>query len=200
MPARTSFTGRIGFVLLLVLCATVAQAQVSLRGQVTDAATARALPSAEVELLEINRTVTTSTSGEFAINNVPAGDYTLRVSTLGYQAVERQVRVSASGATSENIALAAVGATEEIVVTGYRAAQANALQDKRMAAMIKEAITADDAGKLPDQNVAEALRRVTGVTATVDQGEGRYVTGCSAIPSARLGARPRTRSRPAATC
>ena len=82
-----------------------------------------------------------------------------------------------------DLALAAVGVTEEILVTGYRAAQANALQDKRMAAMIKETLTADDAGKLPDQNVAEALRRVTGVTATVDQGEGRYVTVRGVDPS-----------------
>ena len=37
-------------------------------------------------------------------------------------------------------------------------------------------MTADDAGKLPDQNAGETLARVVGVAVTTDQGEGRYVT------------------------
>jgi TonB-dependent receptor len=160
-----------------------AEAQVTLRGQVTDAATGRALPSAEVRLEELGRSVATATSGEYVISNVPAGSYTLVVRTVGYRSVERTIQVTGSEAPPGDVALAAVGVTEEVVVTGYRAAQANAMQDKRMAAMIKETLTADDAGKLPDQNVAEALRRVTGVTSTVDQGEGRYVTVRGVDPS-----------------
>ncbi|MGH1556837.1 TonB-dependent receptor plug domain-containing protein [Caulobacter segnis] len=35
--------------------------------------------------------------------------------------------------------------------------------------------TANDVGKLPDQNVAEAVHRLPGVTIANDQGEGRYV-------------------------
>ena len=41
---------------------------------------------------------------------------------------------------------------EEIEVTGFRLAQITALQDKRSAKIIKESVTANDAGKLPDQN------------------------------------------------
>jgi TonB-dependent receptor len=171
------------FATLLLCAAAEAQVQVAIRGEVTDANTSRVLPSAEVQLLEIGRTVTTATGGQYAFNNVPAGNYTLRVTTLGYQPVEQTVTVPASGTATANVGLVAVGLTEEIVVTGYRASQANALQDKRMSAMIKETLTADDAGKLPDHNVAEALRRVTGVTATVDQGEGRYVTVRGIDPS-----------------
>lgn len=183
MSAALSIASRIGLLAGLLLVAAIAEAQVSVRGQITDAATGRSLPSAEVTLEELNRRVITSTSGQFTINNVPPGSYTLSVSYGGYRSVDRSIQVSASDAESIDVALAAIGVTEEVVVTGYRAAQANALQDKRMAAMIKETITADDAGKLPDQNVAEALRRVTGVTATVDQGEGRYVTVRGVDPS-----------------
>ena len=183
MPAATSLTLRLLVLTGLVLLAAAAEAQVAVRGEVTDAATGRALPSAEVTLEELGRRVTTTTSGEYTISGVPPGSYTLVVRTLGYRPVERTIQVSEAQATTADIALAAVGVTEEVVVTGYRAAQANALQDKRMSAMIKETLTADDAGKLPDQNVAEALRRVTGVTATVDQGEGRYITVRGVDPS-----------------
>ncbi len=65
---------------------------------------------------------------------------------------------------------------EVITVSGTRLAQATALQDKKSSKVIKESVTANDAGKLPDQNAAETLVRVSGVSVTTDQGEGRYVT------------------------
>ena len=167
----------------LLLIGSVASAEVLLRGQVTDAVTGRALGSAEVRLVELGRTALTSSGGEFRFGDVPAGEYTLRITYIGYAPAEGRVVIGDSGTQVEDVTLAAIGTTEEIVVTGYRAALASALQDKRMSAVIKESLTADDAGKLPDQNVAEALRRITGVTATVDQGEGRYVTVRGVDPS-----------------
>lgn len=64
---------------------------------------------------------------------------------------------------------------EEIVVTGQRAAQRRSIEQKRDADNMIEGLSADDAGKLPDQNVSESVRRLPGVTVTNDQGEGRYV-------------------------
>ena len=183
MSASLSFACRTVLLFSLLSIATLAKAQVQVRGQVVDVATNRPLPSAEVRVVELGRSEVTSPSGNFTISNVPPGDYTLRVRYVGYAPAERSVQVSGTDSQTLDFALAAIGTTEEIVVTGYRAAQANALQDKRMSTIIKETLTADDAGKLPDQNVAEALRRITGVTATVDQGEGRYVTVRGVDPS-----------------
>lgn len=183
MSAGSVFASRLALAASLLVLAVAARAEVTVRGSVTDLVTHRPLPSAEVRIEELGRSVTTTTSGTYRFTGVPAGSYTLSVGSLGYQTSERSVEVSENEDTRADVTLAAVGATEEVVVTGYRAAQANALQDKRMSAVIKETLTADDAGKLPDQNVAEALRRVTGVTASVDQGEGRYVTIRGVDPS-----------------
>ena len=65
---------------------------------------------------------------------------------------------------------------DTIVVTGRRAADRLAIDDKRNADGQVDAIRADDVGRLPDQNVAEAVRRLPGVTTVNDQGEGRYLT------------------------
>ncbi|KQS05024.1 hypothetical protein ASG11_12825 [Sphingomonas sp. Leaf357] len=65
--------------------------------------------------------------------------------------------------------------TADIVVTGTRAGERRALQEKRKSDNFVEAIYANDVGKLPDQNVAEAVRRLPGVSVANDQGEGRYV-------------------------
>ena len=68
------------------------------------------------------------------------------------------------------------GVIEEIVVTGIRASLNDALNTKRGASAIVDAITAEDIGKFPDQNVAESLSRVSGVTVTRDFGEGEKVS------------------------
>lgn len=63
----------------------------------------------------------------------------------------------------------------DIVVTGTRAGERKAIEEKRKADNFVEAIYANDVGKLPDQNVAEAVRRIPGLSVANDQGEGRYV-------------------------
>jgi TonB-dependent receptor len=70
---------------------------------------------------------------------------------------------------------AQTGEGETIVVTGQRASDRASLQRKRAADNTTEVVSADDAGKLPDQNVAEAARRLTGVSVATDKGEGRYI-------------------------
>lgn len=64
----------------------------------------------------------------------------------------------------------------EITVTGIRGSLQRAAEIKRDAPQIVDVITAEDVGKLPDSNVAEALQRVTGVQITRVFGEGQSVS------------------------
>lgn len=64
---------------------------------------------------------------------------------------------------------------EEIVITGIRASLERSIDIKRNSSQIVEAITADDIGKFPDQNVAESLQRVPGVQIDRQGGEGTKV-------------------------
>ncbi|WP_022684159.1 TonB-dependent receptor [Sphingobium bisphenolivorans] len=52
---------------------------------------------------------------------------------------------------------------EEIVVTGVRASIVGALNVRKESTQIVDSIVAEDVGKLPDNNVIEALQRITGV-------------------------------------
>lgn len=53
---------------------------------------------------------------------------------------------------------------QDIVVTGVRASVGSALQLQRTAPQLQQSIVAEDIGKLPDNNVVEALQHVTGVS------------------------------------
>ncbi|MYN01406.1 TonB-dependent receptor [Pseudoduganella sp. DS3] len=63
-----------------------------------------------------------------------------------------------------------------VVVTGYRYAIEKSLDQKRDANSIVEVITAEDIGKFPDKNVADALQRVPGVIIDRSGGEGKNVS------------------------
>jgi TonB-dependent receptor len=55
---------------------------------------------------------------------------------------------------------------DTVVVTGVREALAKGLENKKEAVQVVESIVAEDIGKLPDNNVIEALQRVAGVQVT----------------------------------
>lgn len=65
---------------------------------------------------------------------------------------------------------------DAVVVTGYRYAIEKSLDQKRNANAIVEVVTAEDVGKFPDKNVADALQRVPGVIVTRSGGEGKNVS------------------------
>ena len=90
---------------------------------------------------------------------------------------------------SNSVAVALVGSTmpsfsqaeeleiEEVIVEGgIRASLKKSMDIKRDTAGVADAISAEDMGKFPDTNLAEALQRITGVSIDRSRGEGSKVT------------------------
>ncbi len=67
-------------------------------------------------------------------------------------------------------------AMEEIVVRGIRGSLTSAMDIKRNADGVVDAISAEDIGKFPDANLAESLQRITGVSIDRVSGEGNQIT------------------------
>ena len=65
---------------------------------------------------------------------------------------------------------------EEIVVEGIRGSLKRSMDIKRDSMGVVDAITAEDIGKFPDTNLAEALQRITGVSIARERGEGSSIT------------------------
>jgi len=84
-----------------------------------------------------------------------------------------------AGAASAQTAPAAAAPADEVeavVVTGFRASLANALDVKRRENDLVDVIKAQDIADFPDLNLAESLQRVPGVSIDRDGGEGRTIT------------------------
>lgn len=67
-------------------------------------------------------------------------------------------------------------AVEYVKVVGQAASMDQALQEQKRSDSISSVVHADAIGQLPDNNAAEALQRIPGVSTERDQGEGRFVT------------------------
>ena len=78
--------------------------------------------------------------------------------------------------TEEAQAGEAAADEEEIVVTGIRQSIRAAIDLKRDLDVVADVITAEDIGKFPDKNVAEALQRVPGIVINREFGEGERVS------------------------
>ncbi len=86
-----------------------------------------------------------------------------------------QNTTSSSDAASSKSSQPNSATDQDILVTGVRASVGSALQLQRNATSLQQSIVAEDIGKLPDNNVVEALQHVTGVSIIRDSAEPSVV-------------------------
>ncbi|SFW31723.1 TonB-dependent receptor [Pseudomonas sp. NFACC04-2] len=99
-----------------------------------------------------------------------------RTSTAGLVGFTFTALALAIASERLNAAEQASGATEHVEVVGQAASIDQALKEQRSADSIKSVVHADGVAQLPDENVAEAVQRLPGVSVERDQGEGRFVS------------------------
>ena len=97
-----------------------------------------------------------------------------RTSTAGL--VGFTLTALAMAVASERLSAAETSATEHVEVVGQAASIDQALKEQRSADSIKSVVHADGVAQLPDENVAEAVQRLPGISVERDQGEGRFVS------------------------
>ncbi len=147
-----------------------------LHGHVVDAGTGSSMPGATIRVQGTNITANADKDGFFLIPNLQAGNYTLLVDYVGYPRIQQDVTVQDGASPVTDIKLMNGGTVaEQVTITGQFLAERRALQAKKNADNLTEQLYANDVGKLPDQNVAEAVRRLPGISVANDMGEGRYV-------------------------
>lgn len=149
----------------------------SIRGTVTNSTGEFSLSDALVVLEGEQRQAVSDRTGRFRFSDLAPGEYVLRTTYIGGETSETRAMVE-GGAVAEvqiRIVQTRAEAIEEILVKGQAAGQASALNRRRQDDSIIDVLSADSAGQFPDQNLAEALQRTSGVSVQRDQGEGRFV-------------------------
>lgn len=105
----------------------------TLYGSVTDATSGETLPGVNIFLQEVQRGAATDFDGEYRITGLPAQEYSVRITFVGYRTFETTIDVQ--GETQLNIALEEdlIG-LDEVIVTGQGGAE---VQRKRLSTTVE---------------------------------------------------------------
>ncbi|MBL9218261.1 MAG: TonB-dependent receptor [Opitutaceae bacterium] len=178
-PPTGGFRRLLACFLGLSLALTSAWAQTgagSISGKVTDTSGAP-LRGARVTIDSLNRDTATNSDGSFHLGSIAAGTYTAHISYLGLPSRDFPVTVVAGQPASLDAKLGdEVVQLAKFTVEGQRVGQARALNQQRASDNLKSIVSSDALGRFPDQNAAETLGRIAGVSLARDQGEGRFIS------------------------
>lgn len=138
------------------------------------------LSNALIHIMGTDINTATNRQGEFELPKLNAGLYQLKITSQGYesQVIDISITDNKVKQLKPFILTATLNANtiEEIIAVGHiQRGEIAAASRQKNAHSIKNVISADGIGKLPDRNAAEAVQRISGVSIERDQGEGRFV-------------------------
>jgi len=148
--------------LIFLVCVTgsVYAQSGSITGMVTDATTGESLPGVTILLEEISRGTATNIDGEYTINNVPAGTYTLKASFVGFTPFETTVTVGSSSVQLDIQLSEDILGLDEVVVTGV----GSGTQTKKLGFSVAK-VDDSQLSEVPAADVGSAIAaKVPGVT------------------------------------
>jgi hypothetical protein len=173
---------RLFLLLLITLCSTLIYGQNTgtIKGFVFDKAKGEPVIFTNVYLLKTAIGASTDVNGYFIMTKVPAGDYTLMVTYLGYDTLKLQVSMQQGAVISKQLYLQASSISLEAVNVSAEYQEA---RTETKTSVIK--ITPKDIGQIPSiggqPDLAQYLQVMPGVVFTGDQGGELYIRGGSPI-------------------
>lgn len=164
------------FALVLLPTSLAWAQQGAVEGQVTDAETEDPLPGVNVVLEGTQRGAATNADGQYRIDNVEPGTYTLSASFVGYDAYTEEVEVQAGATTEADIAMAPSAVElEEVAVTalGFET-------ERDQLGAAQSSISGADVAEAPEVSVINSLSaKASGLNVTSasgDPGAGARIT------------------------
>ncbi len=153
--------------LLLLTTATFAQkGTVSGTILAPEAGKVQPMPFVNVALKGTTTGATTDLDGKFSFDAEP-GDHILQVSFVGFEPVERDIKVVAGQATTANIELKSQAIemkTVDVVATRRTDTESAVIMETRRSMQVVNAISSETISKSQDSDASEVMKRVPGVT------------------------------------
>lgn len=163
--------------LLIMFINIEAQNSGRVMGKVTDANSGEALPGANVTIQGTDVGTATDRYGVFRLEKVPLGTQNLVVSYVGYDSKTTEINLTSSTRVVNvdvQLKLTAVKLSD-VVVSGLRQGQVKAFNQQMTSGNIKNVLSREEMEKFPDNNTAEVMQRIPGVTISRSLGEGSFV-------------------------
>ncbi len=148
----------------------------TISGTVSNSGTGNLLEGARVEIGRLGISALTDQTGRYILSGVPAGTHEITSTYLGLDAMTSTVTVASGQRATRDFNLTAnVYQLSEFRVTGEREGNAAAITSQRNAENVKNVVSLDSYGNLPNMSAGELAIRLPGVAGNLDD-EGN-VTG-----------------------
>ena len=155
----------------LFLCAftpAFAQGVGTLKGTVEDTKTHEPIIGGTVRLDGTELGTQTDVTGHFELSKVPAGEYTVIISSVGYKSASLpKVQVAKGQETVVRPTIESDSkALDEVVVRGVRRTntEISVINEMRQATVVVSGVSSEQIVKTQDRDAAEVVRRIPGVT------------------------------------
>ncbi len=147
-----------------------------LKGTVTDSLTNETLVGANLILEGTSIGGATNIEGNYTINAIPPGAYTIKCTYIGYKTKEIKIKIEDEKTLKLDFVLSEdIVQGQEVVVTGQALGQAAAINQQINSNNIVNVISEQKIKELPDANAAEALGRLPGVSVVRSGGEANKI-------------------------
>lgn len=164
----------------LLLCAPAklaAQTRGGVKGHLQDEQSGEPLMYANVTLKGTTTGAVTDDRGNYQLNNIKPGTYILVFSYISYAGIEQEITIRAGETEVIDGALVVESIMgEEVVITAMMRGQTAAISQQVNSNTIVNVVSKEKIMELPDQNAAETVARLPGVSLVRDGGEGTKVT------------------------
>ena len=164
--------------LLFILSTSFSYAQEKgvVTGRVLDSTDGSPLWGASILVKGTSMGTTSSDVGKYRISQLPAGKITLIFRYIGYVTFEKQVNVKENQPVNIDVELKPTSIEgKEMVVTAQLQGQQAAINQQLSSNSIVNIVSKDKIQELPDQNAAETLARLPGISLQRNAGEGQKV-------------------------
>lgn len=136
----------------------------TITGSISNTATGNLLEGAKVELPQLGLSALTDNTGRFVLNGVPAGTHEVVATYIGLDPSQVTVAVQGGQRVVRDFDLTAgIYKLEAFKVTGEREGGAAAITAQRNAENLKNVVSMDSYGNLPNMNAGEVAIRLPGV-------------------------------------
>ena len=158
----------VGLVLLFAANQSFAQASGTLRGTIKDVKTKEDIIGGTVFIQSLGKGAATDINGFFSFAKLPVGNYSIKVSFVGYQPLLlSDVKVEADKVTDLNLTISEASSTlQEVKVVAQKLTntEVSVISEIKASQLVVSGISAAQITKTLDRTAAEVVKRVPGVT------------------------------------
>ena len=169
MSNRFLHLKRCFFVILISI--SFSQEKFKILGTVKDASNQEPLIGVLIVLFDTNYGTMSDLNGDYILTDIPSGKYSMKISYLGYESILKEINLVSDDLTENFLMEVSILQTDLVNVTARKREDTSAslIVEQKQSSIVQDGIAAEQMSKTGDSNIAEGVKRITGISVVDDK-------------------------------